>query len=358
MSRSLSMLRSHGCSVLRIGFIIVGLAGTFAWLAGWIGQDRLTADKVLAALVKDAPQPFPAGFRRAHGKGMCFSGQFFPTRQAAELSSAIVFREPSTPVVGRFSLGAGDPHAADNAGRSLSIALQLKDHDGGEWRMAMVNEPFFPTATVAGLIAMGEAFEPDARTGLSVPERVEAFYAAHPQAKKYVEWSDKAPWANSFAVTRFNSVNTFVFISERRQEQFVRWSLQPRLPFKAWPVGTREKAEAHVLFDDLVQKLAAKQLVWDLVITVAEPTDPVLDPSQPWPDNRRHVNAGSLIVTALSEQATGACRDINFDPTLVPDGIEISDDPILHARSGTYAKSFNLRQRENGDKSAGKKVTP
>ena len=112
-------------------------------------------------------------------------------------------------------------------------------------------------------------------------------------------------------------------------------------------VDTREDMEA-----------ALRDRVWDLVITVAEPTDPVLDPSQPWPDNRRHVNAGSLIVTALSEQATGACRDINFDPTLVPDGIEISDDPILHARSGTYAKSFNLRQRENGDKSAGKKVTP
>ena len=358
MSQFLSMIRLHGSSVLGIGLMITSLAGAFAWLAGWAGPARLTSDRVLAALAKEAPQPFPAGFRRAHGKGMCFTGQFTPTAQAAELSSARVLSEPSTPVVGRFSLGSGDPHAADNTSHVLSLALQLKDSQGTEWRMAMVNEPFFPTATVAGLLAMGEAFAPDATTDLPVPARVEAFYAAHPQARKYLEWSEKAPWASSFAVTRFNSINTFVFISKRQQKRFVRWALHPRLPFKAWPAGAREKADAQSLFDDLPRKLADKHLVWDLVVTVAEPSDPVLDPSRPWPDNRQRIKAGTLTVSALSDQATGACRDINYDPTIVPHGIEISDDPILHARSGTYAASFNLRQRENGDKSSGKAVTP
>ncbi len=358
MSRFLSTFRSRWCSALCIGFIVAGLALAFAWLAGWIGQGRLTSEQVLAVLVKDAPHPFPAGFRRAHGKGMCFTGQFEPTRQAAELSSANVFRGVSTPVVGRFSLGSDNPHAADNTSRDLSIALQLKDLEGGEWRIAMVNSPFSATATVEELVAMISAFEPDATAQAPVPARVEAFYHAHPQARNLALWSENAPWASSFAVTQFNSINTFVFISAQQHKRFVRWALQPRLPFSAWPADAREKAQSQDLFDELQTRLAAGPLVWDLVITVAEATDPVLDPSQPWPESRQRINAGTLTVNAVSQQATGACRDINFDPTIVPNGIEISDDPILHARSGVYAKSFNLRQRENGDNALGKEVTP
>lgn len=45
-------------------------------------------------------------------------------------------------------------------------------------------------------------------------------------------------------------------------------------------------------------------------------------------------------------QATGACRDVNYDPTVVPDGIALSDDPILAARAAAYSVSFNRRERE------------
>jgi len=92
-------------------------------------------------------------------------------------------------------------------------------------------------------------------------------------------------------------------------------------------------------------------------MTIADTNDPVNDPSQPWPESRLKVNAGTLTVNALSVQAKGACRDVNFDPTIDPSGVAISDDPILHARSGVYAKSFNLREREVGQQSAYKEVT-
>ncbi|MNC81585.1 Catalase-related peroxidase precursor [compost metagenome] len=42
----------------------------------------------------------------------------------------------------------------------------------------------------------------------------------------------------------------------------------------------------------------------------------------------------------------GACRDLNFDPLILPSGIEPSADPILAARSAAYAESFNRRSRE------------
>ena len=87
---------------------------------------------------------------------------------------------------------------------------------------------------------------------------------------------------------------------------------------------------------------------FDMVMTLAEPGDPIDDPSRPWPEDRTKVVAGTLEVIALHDQSQGRCRDINFDPTIVPTGIVISDDPVLAARSGTYSQSFNARLREIG----------
>ncbi|WP_404702289.1 hypothetical protein [Pseudomonas sp. 3HC3] len=58
--------------------------------------------------------------------------------------------------------------------------------------------------------------------------------------------------------------------------------------------------------------------------------------------------AGTLAVTGVHDQTEGECRDINFDPTLVPSGIELSDDPVLAARAGIYSHSYNARLREIG----------
>lgn len=101
---------------------------------------------------------------------------------------------------------------------------------------------------------------------------------------------------------------------------------------------------------------------FDMVMSLAEPGDPIDNPSQPWPEERTTVVAGTLEVIALHDQATGLCRDINFDPTIVPTGIVISGDPVLAARSSTYSQSFNARMREIGRGQAteaiGKEASP
>ncbi len=45
-------------------------------------------------------------------------------------------------------------------------------------------------------------------------------------------------------------------------------------------------------------------------------------------------------------QIDGPCRDINYDPLILPDGIEASADPLLAARSAVYALSFDRRMQE------------
>src|SRR5690606_37495077 len=141
-------------------------------------------------------------------------------------------------------------------------------------------------------------------------------------------------------------VNAFRFIDADGGTRFVRWSLAPQAPFEPLDESTRQSAVADYLAQDLSARLAQAPVRWTLDVSVAEPGDAVDDPSQPWPDERPRVAAGTLVLERAGPQATGACRDVNFDPTLLPDGIALSGDPVLAARAAAYSVSFNRRQRE------------
>jgi hypothetical protein len=84
-------------------------------------------------------------------------------------------------------------------------------------------------------------------------------------------------------------------------------------------------------------------------VTLAKPGDPSNDATKVWPADREHVDIGTLIVRQAEDEANGPCRDYNYDPTILPVGIEVSDDPLLPARSSAYAKSFDLRTAEDAD---------
>ena len=79
------------------------------------------------------------------------------------------------------------------------------------------------------------------------------------------------------------------------------------------------------------------------------PSDPTADPSQPWPQDRRTVEVGTLTVEKIEAERDGPCRDINFDPAVLPSGMRTSDDPFPAARSSAYAKSYDRRTAEAKD---------
>ena len=61
---------------------------------------------------------------------------------------------------------------------------------------------------------------------------------------------------------------------------------------------------------------------------------------------------GELVIDHVESETTGNCQDINFDPLVLPAGIEPSDDPIPFARSAVYAESFRRRAGERKPPSA------
>jgi catalase len=105
--------------------------------------------------------------------------------------------------------------------------------------------------------------------------------------------------------------------------------------------------------DHLEQEITARvgtaPQSWTMVVTVANPGDPTADPSKAWPADRRTIEVGTLVVQQVEAERDGPCRDIVFDPTILPNGITVSDDPFPAARSAAYAKSFDARTAEEKD---------
>jgi catalase len=330
--------------LLPIALILAVIAALFAWVGGWFGNHQLTPQKMMDFAEGSGTQA--QGFRRAHSKGVCFAGTFAPTPEAATLSKARAFSQPSIAVIGRFSSSSNNPYAPDGASPVRGMAVQLKTDDGQEWRIAMNSFPFFAAATPQGFQAMNEAGKPDPATGKPDPDKMKAVLAANPEIAAFQAWAKTAPRSDSLGSTRFNGVNAFRLTDAAGTDRMVRWSMRPRLPFTAMSPEQLKAADPNFLIEDLNRRLASRPLIWDMVLQFAAPGDPITDPSKAWPDTRPETTIGTLTVARAEEQANGPCRDLNFDPLILPDGIVGSADPILHARSAAYSVSFNRRERE------------
>jgi catalase len=321
-----------------IGGVVALLAVAFAWTAGWLTPERVSPNEIVAAL---APPGGPAlGYRRNHAKGICFSGEFEANGAGAAISTARVFAAGHYPVIGRFNLGTADPHTADATARVRGLGIRITTPDGREWRSAMIDLPFFPVSTPLGfyqLLTLSKNKDPNA---------AKAFAAAHPEFGAFGHWAKNAPWTGSFAEERYNSINSFVFVDPSGQKRTVRWAYLPAAPPVAVSVSELATRGPDFLEADLGQRVASGPLRFPLEVTVAGPEDATQDPSQAWPPERRAINVGTLIVQQVQDQRDGACRDIVFDPTILPEGMQTSDDPFPAARSAAYARSFDERTGE------------
>ncbi len=268
-------------------------------------------------------------------------GNFDSNGAGSALSAAQVFQKGSYPVIGRFNLGVPTPTAVDGASRVRGIGVQITTPDGQEWRMAMIDPPFFPVSTPQAfyelLVASAKKDDPDA---------MKNFAAAHPEIGAFGGWAKSAPFTGSYAEERFNSLDSFVFTAGAGGDHVVRWSLVPAAPPVAVSADDRAKWPNDFLEQEITQRVAAAPQRWEMIVTVADPGDPTADPSKPWPDGRRTIDVGTLVASQIVAEPDGPCREINYDPTVLPAGIHTSDDPFPSARSAAYAVSYDRRTAE------------
>lgn len=329
-------------------FVTVGtLGGAFAYTAGWLTPERLTPERIVDALGQRGGDP--TGHRRNHSKGICFTGEFQSNGSGARLSTASPLRQGMFPVVGRFAIAVGNPMASDVAGRVRSMALRITAPDGEEWRSGMNNSPVFVVSTPKAFYEATVAAKVDPATGKADPKAAEAFLANHPESSAFNRWAHSAPWTSSFVDQEYNSLTAFVFEGPDGNRHPVRWSMEPtESPSPSSPAELAALGP-DFLDRDLRRRLDSGELRWRMVVTLAAPGDATDDATRAWPSDRERVDVGTLVVRAVQDEADGPCRDVNYDPEILPSGIAPSDDPLLPARSSAYANSFDRRIAEVSD---------
>src|SRR5258705_1161671 len=331
-----------------IGAVMLSVTGAFAYTGGWLSPRRLTQDRMMAAF-RDANGAH-LGFRRNHAKGVCVTGWFESNGQAAAISKAAVFRPGRIPVVGRFALAGGMPFQPDAANTVRSMALRFLPPDGEEWRTGMNIIPVFPVNSARGFYDQLLAFSPDPATGKPDPAKTKAFLVAHPEDARALALIKKRQVTSGFTNSTFNSLNAFRFVDAAGASVPVRWSTVPVQPVAAISAEPSTAADKNYLFDNLIAQIALYPQRWRLIVTIGEANDPTNDATLPWPAGRRKIDAGTVTIDHASSEDSGRCTAVNYDPLVLPSGIEPSDDPLLSARSAVYARSFTLRAEEEHEK--------
>lgn len=280
------------------------------------------------------------GHRAVHAKGTTARGTFKATSAAAGLSRAPHFQGSDVPVTVRFSNGGGDPHAHDGDQDGRGMATKFHLDDGSTTDLVALTLPVFFVRTPEDFLEFMAARVPDPATGGPDMDKVGAFLADHPEALPAVSLALGAPPPASYAQLRYHSVHAFGLADGNGVGRFVRYRWTP-----AAGEASLSSEEAHdkpgdYLAQDLRDRLSAGSVAFTLEVQVAGEGDPTDDPTQAWPDEREFVEIGHL---SLSEFVGSEGERLIFDPTNVTDGIECSDDKILHARAGAYSVSYERR---------------
>jgi catalase len=155
------------------GIVVLGAAGAFLYLGGWFNPEALTPARFADGF--ERVDGIHSGFRLNHAKGVCVTGSFEGNGRGTRLSKAVVFKTGRVPIIGRFSLGGGNPDVADEPGIVRGLGLLFKLPDGEEWRTAMINTPVFNVNTPQGFYDRLFAAQPDPKTGKPDPEKLRLF---------------------------------------------------------------------------------------------------------------------------------------------------------------------------------------
>ena len=335
-----------------IGVALAAVAGTFAYLGGWLTPNALTPARFADGFEK--VNDVHPGFRRNHAKGVGVSGFFESNGNGVRLSKAAVFQAGRVQVLGRFSLGGGQPHAPDTASAVRGLGLQFSLPDGELWRTAMIHLPVFPFRTPEAFYENLFASRPDAGTGKPDPVKMKAFLARHPETAEALKVIKSQPASSGFGDSTLHGLNAFRFINAAGESTPVRWILTPAERLKTASAAAPSQ-DKDFLFVALIAQIHRQPLQWYLIVIVGQPGDPTNDATIAWPAGREQVNVGTLTLDRVESDDTSAARDINFDPLVLPVGIAPSDDPILSARSAVYSQSYTRRAGEQKQPGA---ITP
>ena len=236
----------------------------------------------------------------------------------------------------RFSDFGGIPNVPDNDDLASPHGLAVKFHllDGSDTDMVGHSVALFPSATPEEFLGFLEALK-------GGPATVGPYLASHPAAAKFAAAPKPPPV--SFATTSYYYINAFKFTNAKGESRFVRYAMKSVASEASLNPARAKQQGPNYLSDEIKKRLAEGPVEFDYVAQVAQAGDPTSDGTKVWPADRKMVTLGRVTVTKLVPDSDAAQRKLLFDPAHVTKGIDLSDDPMVTARSQAYAISYAKR---------------
>lgn len=291
------------------------------------------------------------GFRRGHARGVAFHGRFTPTPEVAQLSTAELFHSGPIDTVVRLSNGGTSPYLADRIdgkrGNPLGIGVRFELPSGDHSSWTGLNLAAFPPRTPDDFHAMVVNTRAALPGGSPHPLRMLAFLAPRmPRVLPGIKAAATLAPPESFATARFNGFHSYYLVDADGRRRAFRFRFMPVAGVVNMDPKKNTLLPPQYVVSEIKQRVARGPVAWKLVFQMAQDGDDIDDLRKLWPESRPQVVAGELVIERLH-----ADQDLVdgwvFDPTRMPAGIALSDDPLLHFRSEAYWESHRRRLAED-----------
>jgi catalase len=261
------------------------------------------------------------------------------------VTRAVHLQGQAIPAIVRFANANGNPEVHDGLANVRSMAVKFQLPDGKKADVLANSVEGFPVRTPEDFLAFLRAQLPDPATGQVVPDAVPKFLASHPAARAFIERLTKKPVPASYGQATYHAEHAFRFTAADGTSRFGRYQWVPEAGEAFLSPDDATKRDANFLRAELEDRLRSARVVFRLFLQLAGEGDPTEDVTALWPADRALVELGRLEITAISPASAADERRLVFDPTNLTDGIDLSGEPILLARSEAYSISFDRRSK-------------
>ncbi|MGH2943847.1 MAG: catalase [Solirubrobacteraceae bacterium] len=290
------------------------------------------------------------GFRRGHARGVAFRGHFTPTPEAGALTTAQLFGGDRIEAVVRLSNGGASPYLPDRLsgtrGNPLGIGVRFELPSGDHSTWTALNLAAFPPRTPDDFLAMVTQTRAALPGGAPNPLLMLAFLAPRlPWTLPGLKAAASLAPPKSFATARFNGFHAYHLVDADGRRRAFRFRFVPVAGIEDIDPADDTVLPPQYVLSEIKQRVERAPVAWQLVLQIAQEDDPTDDLRRQWPEDRPLVVAGRLVIDRLHEDQELVDGYV-FDPTRMPPGIELSDDPLLHFRSESYWESHRRRSAE------------
>ncbi|MGE7876458.1 catalase family peroxidase [Peribacillus muralis] len=279
------------------------------------------------------------GYRRAHARGYVYKGVFTPNGKASPLTVAAHLQDEAVPAVIRFSNSSPVPSHPDAHSPVKGMAVKFQMPGGEETDLITVTIPLFFAKTPEAFVDIAH-FIKTAKDGFPNLKELGEILLKYPESKAGLQMLKEMRSPASFATCQYYSIHAFYFMNAQGRRQAIKYEWVPDAGLSMLEKKEAAEHPEDYLEEEMEERIKQGPVGFKLNIQIGGEKDPADDPTIAWSEDKQAITIGHLMIT---EKVETIADHLLFDPTNIPEGIECSNDPILHFRHRAYAVSYARR---------------